>query len=634
MSEASPALDWERVRAELLARIGTIEAVLLECLTGNLRIQDFASARRAAHQLAGSLGSFGLQESSNLAARLEEQLKELQSPEDAHRISYQVADLRRQLQSSTPPQMREDAQPATNPGHIVFFEPPPALAELVKQQRNPTLVVARRGELNRWSPFGTVLVGELDARTLEEAVSAARAGPGESRLLALARSDLEPTGRLKAIRSGVVRFLDYHADPQEILSEVVQVAQQGVYRPRVLSLDDDKLFQKVLRRLVEGQGMQLETANNLDEFWESLNKRRPDVIMLDLSMPEVSGQELTLLLRADPRTEALPLFLVTASEDDETRENLYAAGADDVLYKPIRSRELLFRIRNRLQRMNTLRTLGLREIQATTLWQLPQATPLLEHMLAEAEHHPNAGVVVAILTIAGEPGLVRSHLARLAGGSSEVEVLAHVNLDAYLLAFRGVDLEHAADVVQRFVAFFRERHQLQAAAGLARFRRHNDSLRGLLARAAANLELAPRVAPNGVYFAEEERQRSPGSTDVLLVEDDSLLGAVVQQALQNQGLRCQWLQDGAEALEALTTGRVQPRIVVLDVDLPGASGLEILRTLAQEQLLKRCRVIMLTLRSNEKETLETLALGAYDHVSKPASLPILVERVRLALHSL
>jgi len=70
---------------------------------------------------------------------------------------------------------------------------------------------------------------------------------------------------------------------------------------------------------------------------------------------------------------------------------------------------------------------------------------------------------------------------------------------------------------------------------------------------------------------------------------------------------------------------------VLDVDLPGLDGLSVLRRLARDDVLADTRVIMLTARSGEAEVLEALELGAFDHVAKPFSVPVLMQRIRRAL---
>jgi DNA-binding response OmpR family regulator len=72
-------------------------------------------------------------------------------------------------------------------------------------------------------------------------------------------------------------------------------------------------------------------------------------------------------------------------------------------------------------------------------------------------------------------------------------------------------------------------------------------------------------------------------------------------------------------------------MVLLDVDLPRLDGLAVLRRLAHDGLLQHTRVIMLTFRADEREVLEALELGAFDHVTKPFSLPVLMQRIRRTL---
>jgi len=72
-------------------------------------------------------------------------------------------------------------------------------------------------------------------------------------------------------------------------------------------------------------------------------------------------------------------------------------------------------------------------------------------------------------------------------------------------------------------------------------------------------------------------------------------------------------------------------VLLLDVDLPGLNGLGVLRRLAHDGVLQRTRVIMLTVQSAESEILDALELGACDHVAKPFSLPVLLQRIRHTL---
>jgi len=71
---------------------------------------------------------------------------------------------------------------------------------------------------------------------------------------------------------------------------------------------------------------------------------------------------------------------------------------------------------------------------------------------------------------------------------------------------------------------------------------------------------------------------------------------------------------------------------VLEVDLPGRDGFTLLRAFGRDDVLARSRVIVLTGRANEPEVLRAFDLGASDHVAKPFSVQVLLQRVRRAIH--
>jgi DNA-binding response OmpR family regulator len=93
-------------------------------------------------------------------------------------------------------------------------------------------------------------------------------------------------------------------------------------------------------------------------FWDTLRATRPDLLILDVNMPEINGIEICRAIRNDASWQALPILFLTVSNDADTMQQVFAAGADDYLTKPIVGEELLTRINNRLKRNRLLQTLG------------------------------------------------------------------------------------------------------------------------------------------------------------------------------------------------------------------------------------------------------------------------------------
>lgn len=118
----------------------------------------------------------------------------------------------------------------------------------------------------------------------------------------------------------------------------------------------------------------------------------------------------------------------------------------------------------------------------------------------------------------------------------------------------------------------------------------------------------------------------PGRKRVLVVEDDAKTADIVKVYLEKDGYAVQTAHDGPQGLAAARND--SPDLIVLDLLLPGLSGLDICRTIRRE---KPTPIIMLTALSTEPDKLSGLDLGADDYMSKPFSPRELVARVRAVL---
>jgi putative two-component system response regulator len=119
--------------------------------------------------------------------------------------------------------------------------------------------------------------------------------------------------------------------------------------PRILLVDDIPENLEILSGLLELEGYALETARDGAEGVEKALARPPDLILMDVAMPRMSGFEACRLLKADERTHLVPLVLVTGLVAREDRIEGIAAGCDDFLTKPVDSEQLMARTRNLLR---------------------------------------------------------------------------------------------------------------------------------------------------------------------------------------------------------------------------------------------------------------------------------------------
>nr|WP_275941791.1 response regulator [Nostoc sp. UIC 10630] len=126
-------------------------------------------------------------------------------------------------------------------------------------------------------------------------------------------------------------------------------------------VDDDAQLLDILRVMLQPWGFQITLLSDCQQFWQTLDKVRPDLLMLDIEIPKINGIDLCQLIRNDLHWGDLPILMISANTDDETIQRVFMAGADDYVSKPIRAAELVARVIRRLEHANVLkklRTLG------------------------------------------------------------------------------------------------------------------------------------------------------------------------------------------------------------------------------------------------------------------------------------
>ena len=115
----------------------------------------------------------------------------------------------------------------------------------------------------------------------------------------------------------------------------------GSMRLKALVADDDPLMRRLCRGVLELAGCEVITANNGREAVELARQELPQVIILDLVMPETSGLEAFHQLKQSEPTKAIPIILISGSLDREGQEAIEASGAAGFLSKPFRPGALI-----------------------------------------------------------------------------------------------------------------------------------------------------------------------------------------------------------------------------------------------------------------------------------------------------
>lgn len=665
---ATVARIWEQSRGKIVARVDTLERATLAILEDGLNEDLRREAEREAHKLAGSLATFGFPEGSRLAREMEQTFLGSASLDQiiALRLSEQVLELRRELEQPPDGQSRQQLSEdgttksllvvdgdkrlterlsvdAPAKGLSVHIESSLAGARTAITHRRPDVVLLSLGissdieeslslisELSAFSPPIPVLV-----RTTDDTLAS----------------------RLHVVRSGGGGFLPKSMPPAQILDAVTQAIK--TLKPaetKVLAVDDDPEILSILTAVMDTQAIELKTLEDPLQFWETLESTTPDLLVLDVDMPHATGIELCRVLRSDPHWSSLPVLFLTSRKDSETVAKMFEAGADDYVCKPIVGEELITRVRNRLERTKLQRSVAESD-PLTGLSNRSKSTEVLNQWLALAEIYRQP-VCLGVLELdyltdindqrghAAGDRVLRRLAQFLQGTFRDEDVVARWDGATFVVGMYGTERDQGVQRLTEVLGklckevFTEDDHEEWKAtfsAGVGQFPEDGTDLPALYRAAEEALKKATDLGRGLIlpYGWKPGQSSSVEKIDVLMVDDDETLASLVVHALENRGYAVRWLNDGQEALDSLTgvDPKLAARLVLLDVDLPGMDGIGVLRSLAEQKLLQRTRVIMLTLRSTEREVMSTLELGAFDHVAKPFSMQILLERVRRALQA-
>jgi two-component system phosphate regulon response regulator PhoB len=124
---------------------------------------------------------------------------------------------------------------------------------------------------------------------------------------------------------------------------------------RILVVEDEPDLLALVRINLEQAGFEVETAENGSDALAALRRAPPDLMLLDLMLPDVSGTEICRRVRASAELSELPVIMLTAKADEVDRVVGLELGADDYVTKPFSPRELTLRVRAVLRRQSPAR---------------------------------------------------------------------------------------------------------------------------------------------------------------------------------------------------------------------------------------------------------------------------------------
>ncbi|MGK7937871.1 MAG: response regulator [Xenococcaceae cyanobacterium] len=359
---------WLKYRSKYQQQLITLDSAIKALKQGKSTTSDRLSAIVTAHSLAGNLGLFGFDRGSGLARQLEQLLQGEQNRQKLWQLATTLDKLHQELtkESNFSQQISHQSekhsplilivdddsifteqlvQEADNLGIKTAIVPSPESAKiwLEEQPENafPNLVLLKIAfaesinPLSRWNSLSLIAEFKLIEPSIPVIVLADR-------------DDFQD--RLQVARHGGYFYLQQPITPLQTLTFCQQVLRNVSLGKKVMIVDDDVELLRVLPSLLQPWGFQVTTLEDSRQFWDVLQAVDPNLLVLDIEMPYLSGIELCKVLRTHPYWCRLPVLFLSIHTDIAIREQVFATGADDFIYKPVVAKRLADRIINCLER--------------------------------------------------------------------------------------------------------------------------------------------------------------------------------------------------------------------------------------------------------------------------------------------
>jgi diguanylate cyclase (GGDEF)-like protein len=184
--------------------------------------------------------------------------------------------------------------------------------------------------------------------------------------------------------------------PAEHLGEGEESRLRG---RRIVVVDDEPIVSRNLVSLLGKRGLAVTAINDPLRFWTIIEETKPNLILLDLEMPKISGAELCRVIRNDRRWSEIPVIFLTGHTDQASVHRIFTAGADDYVGKPFVPAELMMRIESRLTGIKARKPL-VETDPLTGLATSAKATELIDRFLRLARRKADP-YSIAVLQVDG-----------------------------------------------------------------------------------------------------------------------------------------------------------------------------------------------------------------------------------------
>jgi CheY-like chemotaxis protein len=370
---------------------------------------------------------------------------------------------------------------------------------------------------------------------------------------------------------------------------------------KVLIIEDDQIVASIYRNKLQAEGFLVEVAHSGETGLDLVRSFLPDVVILDLVLPKISGIELMKTVRADPRSKDLPLIVFSNTYLTNLVQEAWKAGATKCLSKASCSpKQVIEAVRSALELNGQTPPRPV-----TPESRVPIIAPPPD-VVSEADLQFQTDVRFAfVITLPDTLAALRTSIKALAKADSEAAragyVLVLYNRMHTLTGNANLaGLTIISQLAEALEALLKELHGRPA-----------------LINASTMRTVATTVDFMGVLFdhAATPGLESPALSQILVVDDEAISRRAITHALERAKLTSTSVEDASVALKLLTDGSYD--LIFLDVDMPGMNGFELCTKIRALPRYKSTPVVFVTGLIDFESRTSSMMSGGNDFIAKP-----------------
>ena len=423
---------------------------------------------------------------------------------------------------------------------------------------------------------------------------------------------------------------------------------------RILVVDDDT------SNLIELAGIlqpdyKIYAVKDGTSALEKANEVLPDLILLDIIMPDMSGFEVLNNLKSSEKTREIPVIFITGISDSEDEIKGLAAGAVDYLRKPLNDVIVKLKVRQQMQLLNQFRKIEhLRMIDQLT--SLPNKRGFIIRLKEEYDRSSREHTPISILMVSVDDFKAYLQTHGIAQGDTALQMIscmfskalkrpgdfaARWGDDKFVILLPNTDPRGASGVANKIRTLAEvmvipledgSKTKMTVSIGVnTRMQGQTATIDEFVSWSDMALFAAKSKGKNRVCLFELPHDHKPAKKNdltrsTIFIVDDNETNLTMAEEVLMEKYRVVALSSAAKMFKALD--KFKPDLILLDVEMPDMNGFEAMKKLKDIEMYADIPVIFLTGLSDATSEAYGIELGAVDFIMKPFTEPVLLNRIK------